>query len=149
MFDKLKRFFKRAPPPVAEKIDDPVLGRLMWSEDDEAWVSSSAHAGVGFDFQISGTPEPDEALLAHAADILRKRDAFVEAVSQFLKEEAEKIRSLRSYRDEIEGLKIDRVCLFWPERPDDGMISFSGGRDYRLWRCDYVARQPKGLGFDS
>ena len=89
------------------------------------------------------------ALLAHAADILRKRDAFVAAVSQFLKEEAEKIRSPRSYRDEIEGLKIDRVCLFWPERPDDGMISFSGGRDYRLWRCDYVARQPKGLGFDS
>ncbi len=149
MFDKLKRFFKRAPPPVAEKIDDPVLGTLMWSEDDEAWVWSSAHAGVGFDFQISGTPEPDEALLAHAADILRKRDAFVAAVSQFLKEEAEKIRSLRFYRDEIEGLKIERVCLFWPERPDDGMISFSGGRNYRLWRCDYVARQPKGLGFDS
>ena len=42
MFDKLKRFFQGEPPPVAEKIDDPILGTLTWSDDDEAWVSSAA-----------------------------------------------------------------------------------------------------------
>jgi len=149
MFDKLKRFLQGDPPPIAEKIDDPILGTLTWSKDDEAWVSSPAHAGVGFEFQISGTPEPDKALLAHAADILRRRDEFVAEVLACARAEGETVRSLHSYRDEIAGLRVERVCLFWPDRPDDGMISLSGGRDYRLWRCDYIARKPKGLGFDS
>jgi hypothetical protein len=147
MFDKLKRFLQGEPPPIAEKIDDPVLGTLTWSEDDEAWVSSATHAG--FEFQISGTPEPDKALLTHAADILRRKDGFVAEVLAYVKSEGETVRSLHSYRDEIAGLRVERVCLFWPDRPDDGMISLSGGRDYRLWRCDYIARRPKGLGFDS
>jgi hypothetical protein len=149
MFAKLKRFFRGEPPPVVEKIDDPVLGTLTWSKDDEAWVSSATHAGVGFEFQISGTPEPDRALLAHAADILGRKDDFAAEVLAYAKSEGETVRSLRSYRDEIAGLRVERVCLLWSDRPDDGMISLSGGRDYRLWRCDYIARKPKGLGFDS
>jgi len=149
MFDKLKRFLQGEPPPVAEKIDDPILGTLEWSADDEAWISSATHNGVGFVFQIVGTSEPDKALLAHAADILRTKDVFITRVLKYVKSEAETVRSFHSYREEIDGLRVERVCLFWLDRPDDGMISLSGGRDYRLWRCDYVARQPKGLGFDS
>lgn len=149
MFDKLKRFLQSEPPPTAGKIEDPILGRLAWSEDDEAWVSNAIHGDLGFEFQISGTPEPDNKLLAHAAEIVRTKDDFAARVLNYVKSEAETVRSLRPYKEEIEGLQIERVCLFWPERPDDGMISLSGGRDYRLWRCDYIARQPKGLGFDS
>jgi len=110
---------------------------------------NAAHAGAGFEFQISGTPEPDQALLAHAADILRRKDEFVAEVLACARSEGETVRSLHSYREEIAGLRVERVCLFWPDRPDDGMITLSGGRDYRLWRCDYIARMPKGLGFDS
>jgi len=149
MFEKLKRFFQGEPPPAAEHIDDPVLGRLTWSKDDEAWFSSATHGGIGFEFQISGTPEPDQALLAHAVDIFRNKDTFVTSALHFVTMESEKVRSLQPYCDEIRGLRVERVCLFWPDRPDDGMIYFSGGRDYRLWRCDYVNRQPEGLGFDS
>jgi|SRR5437773_4527145 len=25
----------------------------------------------------------------------------------------------RSFQDEIEGLRVERVCLFWPDRPDE------------------------------
>ncbi len=149
MFDKLKRLFQGDPPPIADKFDDPFLGTLTWSKDDDAWVSSATHAGAGFEFQISGTPEPDKALLAHAADILRRKDEFVAEVLACVKSEGEANRSLRSYREEMAGLRVERVCLFWEDRPDDGMISLSGGRNYRLWRCDYIARKPKGLGFDS
>ena len=149
MFDKLKRLFQGDPPPRAEKIDDPILGTLRWSEEDEGWISSATYRGVGFEFQISGTPEPDKALLAHAADIARNKEDFIARVMRRVKSDAATIRRFAAYRDEIEKLKIDRVCLFWPERPGDGMISFSGGRDCRLWRCDYIAREPKGLGFDS
>ncbi|MCB1227740.1 MAG: hypothetical protein KDK99_18120 [Verrucomicrobiales bacterium] len=149
MFDKLKRFLQGAPPPIAERIDDPILGTLTWSEEDDAWVSSATHSGVDFEFQISGTPEPDKTLLSHATDILRRKDEFTAKVLAYVKSEGETVRSLHSYRDEIAGLRIERVCLFWPNRPDDGMISLSGGRDYRQWRCDYIARKPQGLGFDS
>ena len=146
MFAKLKRFLQGQPPPVAQKIDHPILGTLTWSNDDEAWVSSTVHSGAGFEIQISGTPHPDPALLAHAADILQRKEAFLAEIIAFTKSEGE---TVRSYRDEIAGLRVERVCLFWPDRPDDGMVFFSGGRDYRLWRCDYVARKPRGLGFDS
>jgi hypothetical protein len=149
MFRNLKRFLKRGPPPVAEHFQDPILGTLTWSEDDKAWVSSATDRDVGFRFQISGIVEPDKALLAHAADILQNKDDFIARVMQCVRSEAELVRSLRPYRDEIDGLRVERVCLFWPNRPDDGMIFLSGGRDYRLWRCDYIARQPKGLGFDA
>ncbi len=149
MFAKLKRFFQGGTPPVADKIVDPALGTLSWSKEDEAWVSSPEQDGIGFTFQITGTPQPDESLVRHAADISRKKEEFVRSVQRFLSEEAVSVRHLRAFKEEIAGLKIDQVCLFWPERPDDGMIFFEGGRDHRGWRCDYVGRTPKGLGFDS
>jgi hypothetical protein len=149
VFEKLKRFFQGESPPVAEKLVDPALGTLSWSKEDEAWLSSPEHDGLGFAFQISGTPQPDESLVRHAADIARKKEEFIRSVRRFLSDEATSVRHLSAFGEEIAGLKIERVCLFWPERPDDGMIFFDGGRDYRVWRCDYVGRTPKGLGFDS
>jgi hypothetical protein len=132
MFDKLKRLWQGEPPPIAEKIEDPALGTLTWAADDEAWVSNAAHAGAGFEFQISGTPEPCKALVAHAADILRRKDAFVAEVLACVRSEGEAVRHLHPFRDEIAGLRVEQVCLFWPDRPDDGMIFLSGGREYRL-----------------
>jgi hypothetical protein len=149
MFEKLKRFLQGEPPPVAESVVDPVLGTLSWSKEDEAWLSSPEHCDLGFVFQVTGTPQPDESLVRHAADIAKKKEEFVRSVQRFLSEETSSVRHLSAFKEEIAGLKIERVCLFWPERPDDGMIFFDGGRDYRGWRCDYVNRTPKGLGFDS
>jgi len=148
MFDKLKRFFQGDPPPIAEKVSDAVLGTLTWSKDDEAWISDAAHDDAGFEFVIRGTPEPDEALLVRARDILRRKDDFVAEVLAFVKSEGDKERRPALYREETAGLRVESVSL-WPERPEGGMIYFSGGKDYRLWRCDMVAGKPKGLGFDS
>ena len=44
---------------------------------------------------------------------------------------------------------LEGVCLFWPDRPDDGMIYFQGPDESRVWRCDYVSRKPRGPNFDS
>jgi hypothetical protein len=41
------------------------------------------------------------------------------------------------------------VCLFWPERPNDGMLYFKGPDETRVWRSDYRNRLAEGLGFDS
>ena len=149
MFAKLKRFLQGEPPPVADKVIVPALGTLSWSKEDEAWLSSPEYDGIGFAFQIAGTPQPDAALVLHAADIVQQKEEFVRSVQRCLTSETASVRHLRAFRDEIAALKIARVCLFWPQRPDDGMIFFDGGRDYRVWRCEYVDRTPKGLVFDS
>ncbi len=149
MFEKLKRFFQGDPPPFADKIIDPVLGALSWSKDEEAWLTAPEQSDIVFRFQIAGTPLPDASLVRHAAEILKNKDAFTRSVKRFLSEEAAAVPHLGRFRDEIAGLRIECVSLLWPERPDDGMIYFSGGHDHRLWRCDYVERTPKGLGFDS
>jgi hypothetical protein len=149
MFEKLKRFFQGEPPPVADKIVDPVLGPLSWSKDDEPWLSSPDHNAVGLVVHIAGTPQPDGALVRHAADITKNKEEFVRRVQRFLAEEASSVRHLSAFKEEVAGLKIESVCFFWPERPEDGMIFFAGGRDDRVWRCDYIGRKPKGLGFDS
>ena len=148
MFKQLKRFLQGEPPPVAATIEDPALGLLSWSQDDEAWHSRTDHRDAGFAFQITGTPQPDAALVRHAADILQKKEEFVLSVQHFLAAEAA-VSRLSAFKAEIAGLKIERVCLFWPDRPDDGMIYFDGGSDGRVWRSDYISRVPKGLGFDS
>ena len=149
MFEWIIRFFQGEPPPIAATLDDPVLGTLTWSEDGEEWYSDAEHKGVGFEFWISGTPEPNKALLAHAVDILKRKDDFVAEVLAHAKAEGETVNSLRSYREEIARLRIEGIHLCWPDRPGDGMIRLSGGQDYRAWRCDYIDRRPKGLCFDS
>ena len=149
MFEKPKRFLKGNPPPIADHVYDSRIGTLTWSADDEAWLSDPSHCNLGFRFQISGTPEPDKQLIAHAGDIISARDSFVETISRFLEEEGKRVRTLRPYREEMKNLRVETICLFWPDRPNDGMIFFGGGKDFRSWRCDYIGRQPTGLGFDS
>ena len=46
-------------------------------------------------------------------------------------------------------LPPEDVWLFWPDRPDNGMIYFQVPDESRVWRCDYVSRKPRGPGFDS
>jgi hypothetical protein len=55
----------------------------------------------------------------------------------------------RTWSKEMAELTIEDVCLFWPDRPNDGMIYFHGPDETRVWRCDYVNREPRDLGFDS
>lgn len=149
MFKRLKQFLQGDPPPAALSCDDPRIGKLTWSHDDELWVTDPTHRNCGFAFHIAGTPEPNTALLEHAADILESREGFVDAVSTLLAQEIEQTEHLAAFADEIRQLTIETVCLFWPNRPNDGMIRFDGPDEFRAWRCDYIDRKPKGLGFDD
>ncbi len=100
-------------------------------------------------FKIGGKGKPDAQLLVHAHDIVHSFPEFEQKVSAFLADEAHNVKYLRRFADEIRQLQIEHVNLVWPKRPDDGMIYFKGPDQFRVWRCDYVARKPRGLGFDS
>ena len=59
-------------------------------------------------------------------------------------------RMHRGWEQEIAGLGVEMVCLFWPDKPREGQISLSGGLNFRLWRCGYIDGHPgAGLSFDS
>jgi len=113
--------------------------------DEHNWTAVIQHIGSELSFRIGGTDVPDPGLLRHAVDIIDDLDSFQRRTHAFLIEEAG--RHPRA-AEEIVQLKLDEVCLFWPHRPDDGMLYFSGPDDFRVWRCDYIDRQPRLLGFD-
>jgi hypothetical protein len=148
MFKSLGKLFAGSKSKPADAIDS-VLGRLRWSDDDQMWeaIVSVGDSKVGF--FIAGDSVPSSALISHAHDIVRTLPDFKRIVTSFLADEATREKHLSHYADEIHQLAIEHVCLMWPDRPDDGMIYFHGPDQYRVWRCDYVARTPKGLGFDD
>jgi hypothetical protein len=101
----------------------------------------------GWQVLIAGSEiEPDPNLLAHAREIASAPREFHETIREFLTAEASRFRGLEQ---EVQSLKLDEVKLCWPKQLGDGMIYFDGGRDYRVWRCDYIDRAPRSLGFDT
>ena len=146
MFKSLGKLFGGSSKPKPADASDSVLGTLRWSEDDQMWEASVSVGDWEVGFLIAGDSQPSNALVAHAHDIVRTLPDFQRMVTAFLAKEAGR---LPHAADEIRQLSVEDVCLMWPDRSDDGMIYFRGPDKYRVWRCDYVGRKPKGLGFDS
>lgn len=140
----LRSLFGSSPP--LQPFKDPVLGDLQ--PDETGWTVSVTAGGDAFSFTIGGGTEPDAALLAHARDILGGYPAFKKRVEEFVRSES--VAYPPDIKVEVAQLEIDSISLFWPDRPDDGMIFFRGPEnEFRLWRCDYIARKPTGLGCDT
>lgn len=142
------------PAAAPEPFDDAVLGRLAYDASAASWHGRTDVGGVTLSFTFglgpskSGSPAP--ALLAHARDIVAEGSLFHDRITDFLEREARPLPE--DVAHEVRSLGLDDVCLFWPERPDDGMLYFTvpGATEQdRVWRCDYVGRRPCGLGFDS
>jgi hypothetical protein len=149
MLKKILRAILGSPRPPKQPFCDPVLGTLTPGETCwEVEVDKRPKADQVIRFEIAGDSRPAEVLLAHARDIVSDLSVFQRRIQQFLDNEKDKFPPEAA--SEIEALQLQWVCLFWPHRPDDGMIFFVGPQDeLRNWRCDYIARQPMGLGFDT
>jgi len=130
-----------------EPYFDSLLGMLQSGEEANSWATDPDTYSGPFAIEIGGTDKPDAALLAHAHDIHKESVSFAESVREFLIQQKSEFQL--EYSDEIDSLVIEMVGLWWPARPNDGMIFFEGGSDGRVWRCDYINRSPIGLGFDS
>ena len=143
------RFFRRTGKsgPLAERVTDDVLGPLVHDRGEDWWTgTATCPDGRRLSFKLAGERAPHPLLLAHARDIVAAHREFARTVSAFLVAEAD---AHERFADEVRKLEVGEICLFWPDRPDDGMIYFTGPDESRLWRCDYVDRRPVGLGFDS
>ncbi len=135
----------RKATPRSEQVDHPVLGTLRFDPEVGAWRTIVATSGGSVGFLVAGDDVPDAGLLEHAADIATKAAPFFEHVRSFLLAEAAQQR----WADEIKALSLEEVCLFWPKRPDNGMLYFNGPDKNRVWRSGYRDRRAVGLGFDS
>ncbi len=133
------------PAPVT----DPVLGELSLSNDAESWECQVSVDGKTVGFKLGGQDQPDARLIAHARELAQSLPEFERKVSEFLANEARADKHLAPFANEVRDLTLEDICLFWPDRPDDGMLFFLGTDDFRVWRCDYVGRKLQGLGFDS
>jgi hypothetical protein len=130
-----------------QSFDDPLLGTLKFDPEVGAWRSSVTVPSGRIKFLIGGDIEPDARLRSHATEIASSADAFLRRIREYLEREA--VRDVR-WADHVRALALEEVCLYWPKRPDDGMLYFSGpDEDHRVWRCGYVEREPQRLGFDS
>lgn len=130
---------------IERRVRDAVLGELIYAHD--AWWGGTVQTDDGnVGFRIGGDLSPDLTLLGHARDIVGSYGAFREQVQALISSEASR---QEQFAQEIRSLEVKDVCLLWPDRPDDGMIYFSGSNASHLWRCDYVERVPVALGFDS
>jgi hypothetical protein len=146
MFKSLTEFFGGKKTEPVTSIEDVILGKMHFMEGD-SWGARVTIAGKRIGFSIRGDATgPDTALLAHAHDIVKSFADFENMISVFLADEG---RRMNMTSDQIRQFEIEEVILHWPERPDDGMIYFRGLEDIGLWRCDYINRKPKGLGFDD
>jgi hypothetical protein len=158
MFAKLKKLIFGDPRPVVRSVNHAVIGTLTYSGDDAAWLTDPKTSTYGFGFYISGDldadhPEigPAAALVEHAAEIASRPDVFTERVRAFVESQLKTEKSLTADRNEIENLRVYRVLLMWPERPDDGEIELRESFDSeRMWHCAYIGRQPaRHLGFSG
>jgi hypothetical protein len=129
----------------ATEFHDAVLGPLRLT-DGGWWEANVEINGKTLGFGIGGSMQPDSVLIVHARDIVHSFDQFDRMVAEFLASEANR---LSGAAHEIRQLVMEDVILYWPKRPNDGMIYFRGPDPYRGWRCDYIAGKPQALGFDD
>lgn len=144
---RLKDWATREP---VGRVDDERLGPIVLNDGgaDGCWVARAPLGGRLVLFEIGGRYEPDPALVARAAGILRSFDRFTAVVAEFLAAEAQR-DTWSPFAAEIRSLVVRDVCLYWPRRPGDGMVFFDGPDADRCWRCDLIGEVPAGLGFDT
>lgn len=96
---------------------------------------------------IGGDERPDDRLVKTAEGIVRSGEGFLGAIDAFLDKSS---RGAGPPLDkEILGLRIEDVMVAWQEQPNDALIFFAGGQDYRLWRCCYANGVLASLTFDD
>jgi hypothetical protein len=143
VLSRIRELFRSAPPP--DPVSDEVLGLIHFNSEQKIWEARVASA-LSWRICIGGGAAPDASLIAHARDVAANHEHFSELVSSFLRSEA---ANFPGAEKEILSLQLESLCLFWPARPNDGMLFFEGGEEGRVWRCDYINRKPDGLSFDS
>lgn len=78
MLSKIKRLILGDRRPINREVDHPVFGKLVYSEDDEAWFTDPAHNEMGFRLFLGGEWVSDSETLSLAPGLMRWAADIVE-----------------------------------------------------------------------
>jgi hypothetical protein len=147
LLSKIRNLFR--PATLPEPVQDEILGLIQFNPEEKIWEAWVSCLGNRWRLCMAGRAMPDPNLLAHAREVAENPEQFCEMIAFFLRSEASALSAFPSAQEEVLSLRLESLNLFFPSRPNDGMLYFEGGKDNRVWRCDYIGRKPDGLGFDS
>ena len=140
--DKLFRKRQEPPPPP---FNDPILGLIHWSEDDESWMGK--YNGFEFALGYEGEPAPTPAVLDYAKDVLRKPDWLASTLAAEKKRWESRVP--KTLRAELEGLRFGVIYFSMFPTPHYIFATLVGGQDPRCWRIEYHGHACDGMGFDT
>lgn len=150
MFTSLKKLVFGDTRPIRRSVIHPVLGNLLYSDDDEAWLIDPKSSPCGFGFYIAGDwsipgPEvlPPQSLIDAAINIASHSEVFAQLVRDIVDSKAKAVSPKDPDLEEIKKLRVHRVELMWPERPNDGEIQLrTSGESNRMWYCGCINGKP-------
>jgi len=140
----LKKLFEKGETPIPI-VEDPTLGRLEWSEDDEAWIGSFNGFRFALSYERKSAPPP--RLSDYARDVLGNPAWLTDTLEMEKRSWASKVPP--NVKDEVASLKFG--IIHFSMRKDRAYIiaDVEGGGDERSWRIEYHDRECDGLGFDT
>ena len=140
-----KKLFEKGEDPVPT-FEDPTLGHMEWSEDDEAWVGAYNGFRFGLAYEReSKTPTP--RVLAYAKDVLGEADWLASTLESEKKVWISKVPP--SVKEEVARLKFGLVYFSFRKGSGYIIADVEGGGDDRCWRIEYHDRKCDGMGFDT
>ena len=139
----LSKVFRTGEDP-ADPYSDEVLGSMIWSEDDEAWLGELS--GTKFSLAYDGAARPSEVLIAYAKEILVDRQWLESTLNEA------KVRARQEFEEffweEINALNFGRIHFYLHHSKRRILADLNGGKDDRAWRIEYQDRDCEGIGFD-
>ena len=132
---------------IQKKINDPMLGLLIWESDEEGWLVNYN----GFEVILSyekGNEKPSAELMQYASSMLKSPDylfrALATAISEFKIEFSEDEKVLDSLEYTVVNFyryksKVNRIIASL-ESPFE---------ERRTWRIEFCEQNCEGLGYDT
>jgi hypothetical protein len=146
MFEGIRRIFNRPATALDLVAEDPLLGTLTWSADDESWLGIYGDQSFSLGFQ--GSRAPSQELRAYALQVLGAPDWLDRTLSQAKALATTNYTTF--YTAETASLRFGTIHFYRDsKRGPCAIAALVGGRDCRSWRIEYSGLTCEGIGFDS
>jgi hypothetical protein len=131
---------------VEKEVIDPVLGKLVWIEDEKSWKGIFSGVEILLSLE-NGMSTPSQELKDYAISILKDPNLLEASLS------AEKEKYIAKYpksEREVKALKYSAINFYRYKSKFNRIIAFlEPSENYRAWRIEFGGTKCEGLDFDS
>jgi hypothetical protein len=137
-------FGKRGPNPLAS-IDDPTLGKMHWSEDDESWIGECG--GYRFAVPYTWQAVPDVSLLVYVRMFLGEDGSTF--TGNLNAARVKHAAEFERWEDEFRRLKVEMLRFGMSTNEMGCLVDLAGGEPDKSWRVEFDGHDCLGFGFDT